>query len=72
MQSEQARQRRGQQKRLERERDKKEARKVQMCARDELDVLLPLRVAALFRTGRAVRQREAPPPAALSVPPEVR
>jgi len=52
MQSEQLRQRR-ERERLERERDKKASRKAQMCAGDELDFLLPRRVAALF--GRAMR-----------------
>ena len=52
MQSEQLRQRR-ERKRLERERDKKASSKAQMCAGDELDFLLPRRVAALFR--RAIR-----------------
>ena len=53
MQSERLPQRRRERKRLERERDKKESRKAQMCAADELDFLVPLRVAALF--GRALR-----------------
>ena len=53
MQSEQLRQRRRERERLERERDKKASRKAQMCAGDELDFLLPRRVAALF--GRAMR-----------------
>ena len=53
MQSEQLRQRRRERKRLERERDKKASRKAQMCAGDELDFVLPRRVAALF--GRAQR-----------------
>ena len=53
MQSEQLRQRRRERKRLERERNKKESWKTQMCAGDELDFLLPRRVAALF--GRALR-----------------
>ena len=53
MQSEQLRQRRRERKRLEREREKKESRKAQMCAGDELDFVLPRRVAALF--GRAMR-----------------
>ena len=53
MQSEQLRQRRRERKRLERERDKKASRKAQMCAGDELDFVLPRRVAALF--GRAMR-----------------
>jgi hypothetical protein len=50
MQSEQLRQRRRERKRLERERNKKAA---QMCAGDELDFLVPRRVAALF--GRTMR-----------------
>jgi hypothetical protein len=50
MESEQLRQRRRERKR---ERDKKASRKTQMCAGDELDFLLPRRVAALF--GRATR-----------------
>jgi len=53
MQSEQLRQRRREQKRLERERAKKASRKAQMCASDELDFLMPRLVTALF--GRAVR-----------------
>jgi len=58
MQSEQARQRRRERKRLERERDKA-ARKAQMCADDELEFLLPRRVAALFRTAeRVAREHE--------------
>ena len=62
MQSEQARQRRRERKRLERERDKKEARKAQMCAGDELEFLLPRRVAALFRTAQGtMRQRKGRP-----------
>ena len=51
MQSEQLRQR--ERKRLQREREKKESRKAQTCAGDELDFLMPRRVTALF--GRAVR-----------------
>ena len=51
MQSEQLR--RGERKRLGRQRDKKASSKAQMCAGDELDFLLPRRVAALF--GRAIR-----------------
>src|SRR5947209_845847 len=62
MQSEQHRQRRREQKRLERERQKKEARKAQMCAGDELEFLLPLRVAALFgRTMRVAREEAGRP-----------
>jgi len=53
MQSEQLRQRRREQKRLERERAKKASRRAQMCASDELDFLMPRLVTALF--GRAVR-----------------
>ena len=53
MQSEQLRPQRRERERLERERDKKASRKAQMCAGDELDFLLPRRVAALF--GRAMR-----------------
>jgi len=53
MQSEQLRQRRRERKRLERERNNKESRKAQMSAGDELDFLVPRRVAALF--GRALR-----------------
>ena len=49
MQSEQARQRRRERKRLEREEKKMRSKKAQMCAGDELDFLLPRRVAALFR-----------------------
>jgi len=51
MQSEQLR--RGERKRLGRQRDKKASSKAQMCAGDELDFLLPRRVTALF--GRAMR-----------------
>ena len=57
MQSEQLRQRRRERKRLEREREKKASRKAQMCAGDELDFVLPRRVAALF--GRASRMSRA-------------
>ena len=53
MQSEQLRPQRRERERLERDRDKKASRKAQMCAGDELDFLLPRRVAALF--GRAMR-----------------
>ena len=49
MQSEQARQRRQERKRLDREENKRRSKKAQMCAGDELDFLLPRRVAALFR-----------------------
>jgi hypothetical protein len=52
MQSEQLRQQQRERKRLGRGRDKKAPKKAQMCAGDELDFLLPRRVAALF--GRAV------------------
>jgi len=45
--------RRGEHKWLRREWDKKASGKAQMCAGDELDFLLPRRVAALFR--RAIR-----------------
>jgi hypothetical protein len=48
MQREQARQRRQERKRLEREENKRRS-KARMCAGDELDFLLPRRVAALFR-----------------------
>jgi hypothetical protein len=58
MQSEQARQRRRERKRLEREQAKKAVRKAQMCAADELEFLLPRRVAALFKPAeREARQR---------------
>jgi len=58
MQSEQARQLRRERKRLERERAKKAVRKAQMCAGDELEFLLPRRVAGLFKTAeRAAGQR---------------
>jgi len=57
MQSEQLRERRRGRERLERERDNKASREAQMCASDELDFLLPRRVAALFgRTMRAARE----------------
>jgi hypothetical protein len=62
MQSEQARQRRRERKRVERERQKA-ARKAQMCAGDELDFVLSRRVAALFRSAdRAPRQRDSERP----------
>jgi len=53
MQSERLRRRRQERKRLERERNTKKHRSAQMCAGDELDFLVALRVAALF--GRALR-----------------
>jgi hypothetical protein len=58
MQSERVRQLRRERKRLGRERAKKSIRKAQMCAGDELESLLPGRVASLFKTAeRAARQR---------------
>jgi hypothetical protein len=58
MQSEQARQRRRERKRLERDRVKKAARKT-----DELDFLLPRRIAALFKPAeRAPRERASDQP----------
>jgi hypothetical protein len=63
MQSEQLRPQRRERERLERERDKKASRKAQMCAGDELDFLLPRRVAALFgRAMRAAREENFTPP----------
>ena len=58
MQSEQARQRRRERKRLQRERDKREIRKAQNYPGDELDFLLLRQVAALFDPAeRAPRER---------------
>ena len=63
MQSEQLRERRRGRERLERERDNKASREAQMCASDELDFLLPRRVAALFgRAMRTAREENFTPP----------
>ena len=59
MQSEQARQRRRERKRLEREEKKRRSKKAQMCAGDELDFLLPRRVAALFTAATRPARRSA-------------